>query len=34
MEDSNPEVTGDWAPALDARGVPYRDEAYGFIYVG
>jgi len=34
MEDSNPEVTGDWAPALDACGVPYRDEAYGFIYVG
>ena len=32
MEDSNPEVTGNWAPALDATGVPYRDEAYGFIY--
>jgi hypothetical protein len=32
MEDSNPEVTGNWAPALDACGVPYRDEAYGFIY--
>jgi phosphonoacetate hydrolase len=34
MEDSNPAVTGDWATALDACGVPYRDEAYGFIYVG
>jgi phosphonoacetate hydrolase len=33
MEDSNPEVTGDWAPALAASGIPYRDEAYGFIYV-
>lgn len=34
MEDSNPEVTGDWAPALDATGVPYRDEAYMWIYTG
>lgn len=33
MEDSNPDVTGDWATALDATGVPYRDEAYGFLYV-
>jgi phosphonoacetate hydrolase len=33
MEDSNPEVTGDWAPALTESGVPCRDEAYGFIYV-
>jgi hypothetical protein len=33
MEDSNPEVTGDWAPALAAAGIPCRDEAYGFIYV-
>jgi phosphonoacetate hydrolase len=33
MEDSNPAVTGDWSMALDAAGVPYRDEAYGFIYV-
>jgi arylsulfatase A-like enzyme len=33
MEDSNPAVTGDWSIALDASGVPYRDEAYGFIYV-
>jgi hypothetical protein len=33
MEDSNPEVTGDWAPALAATGIPCRDEAYGFIYL-
>ncbi|HET6948938.1 MAG TPA: alkaline phosphatase family protein [Acidimicrobiales bacterium] len=33
MEDSNPEVTGDWAPALADTGIPHRDEAYGFVYV-
>jgi phosphonoacetate hydrolase len=33
MEDSNPAVAGDWAPALAATGIPCRDEAYGFIYV-
>jgi phosphonoacetate hydrolase len=33
MEDSNPEVTGDWGPALRSTGIPHRDEAYGFIYV-
>lgn len=33
MEDSNPEVTGDWGPALAATGIPHRDEAYGFIYI-
>jgi len=33
MEDSNPDVTGDPGPALAATGIPYRDEAYGFIYV-
>lgn len=33
MEDSNPDVTGDWAPALASTGIPHRDEAYGFIYV-
>jgi hypothetical protein len=32
MEDSNPDVTGDWSPALHATGIPHRDEAYGFIY--
>jgi phosphonoacetate hydrolase len=34
MEESNPDVTGDWGVALDASGVPYRDEAYGFLYLG
>ncbi|MBI2708977.1 MAG: alkaline phosphatase family protein [Actinobacteria bacterium] len=34
MEDSDPGVTGDWAPALDATGIPYRDEAYMWIYTG
>jgi phosphonoacetate hydrolase len=34
MEETNPAVTGDWATALDASGVPYRDEAYGFVYIG
>lgn len=34
MEESNAEVTGDWAPALDATGIPYRDEAYMWIYTG
>ena len=29
-----PTVTGDWAPALDATGIPYRDEAYMWIYTG
>jgi phosphonoacetate hydrolase len=33
MEESNPEVTGNWADALADCGVDYRDEAYGFIYV-
>ena len=32
MEESNPEVTGDWAEALAATGVPHRDEAYMWIY--
>ena len=33
MEETNPEVQGNWAVALDDTGVAYRDEAYGFIYV-
>lgn len=33
MEESNPQVTGNWAETLDDCGVDYRDEAYGFIYV-
>ena len=34
MEESNPAVTGDWASALDATGIAYRDEAYMWIYTG
>jgi arylsulfatase A-like enzyme len=33
MEESNPEVQGDWAPALSSTGIPLRDEAYGFVYL-
>lgn len=34
MEDSNPEVTGDWGSALTNAGLDFRDEAYGFLYFG
>jgi len=33
MEETNPDVQGNWSVALDDTGVAYRDEAYGFIYV-
>jgi predicted AlkP superfamily pyrophosphatase or phosphodiesterase len=33
MEESNPEVTGDWGVALTSAGVAHRDEAYSFIYL-
>ena len=33
MEETDPGVQGNWSTALDASGVAYRDEAYGFIYV-
>ncbi len=33
MEQSDPACTGNWADALDASGVSYRDEGYSFIYV-
>jgi arylsulfatase A-like enzyme len=33
MEETNPEVTGDWGDALRDAGVAHRDEAYGFIYL-
>ena len=33
MQESNPEVRGDWGDALAATGLAYRDEGYGFIYV-
>jgi phosphonoacetate hydrolase len=34
MEESNPEVTGDWSAALRDTGIPFRDEAYMWIYAG
>lgn len=34
MELADPECTGDWDLALTAAGIPFRDEAYGFIYLG
>ncbi|HQR26072.1 MAG TPA: alkaline phosphatase family protein [Nocardioides sp.] len=33
FETSSPEVTGSWRPALDALGIPYRDEGPGFVYL-
>ena len=34
MEAADPACTGDWDAALEAAGIPFRDEAYGFIYLG
>ncbi len=34
MEGADPTCTGDWDTALEAAGVPFRDEAYGFLYLG
>jgi hypothetical protein len=34
MEGAEPSCTGDWNAALEAAGVPFRDEAYGFLYLG
>ena len=33
FEGADPEVTGSWKPALDALGLPYRDEGPGFVYL-
>jgi arylsulfatase A-like enzyme len=33
-EGADPECRGDWDDALRAAGIPFRDEAYGFIYLG
>ena len=30
----DPDCTGDWDEALRVAGVPFRDEAYGFLYLG
>ncbi|MDQ1401954.1 MAG: phosphonoacetate hydrolase [Actinomycetota bacterium] len=32
MEETNPEVRGDWGPVLRDAGLSFRDEAYGFLY--
>jgi arylsulfatase A-like enzyme len=34
MEETNPDVTGDWDAALRDAGISFRDEGYGFIYLG
>jgi hypothetical protein len=33
MEETNPEVRGDWGVALREAGVTFRDEGYGFLYL-
>ncbi|HWG95429.1 MAG TPA: hypothetical protein VNU66_14540, partial [Mycobacteriales bacterium] len=33
-EAADPSCRGDWGSALAAAGVPFRDEAYGFLYLG
>ena len=34
MELADPMCTGDWDVALTEAGIPFRDEAYGFLYLG
>ncbi|MCU1492791.1 MAG: type phosphodiesterase/nucleotide pyrophosphatase, partial [Acidimicrobiaceae bacterium] len=34
MQLADPTCTGDWDTALTTAGIPFRDEAYGFIYLG
>ena len=34
MEETNPQVTGDWDVPLREAGLRFRDEGYGFIYLG
>ena len=34
FEGADPDCRGDWDEALKAAGIPFRDEAYGFIYLG
>ena len=33
-EGAEPGCSGDWDTALTAAGIPFRDEAYGFLYLG
>jgi hypothetical protein len=34
MEETDPEVRGDWGVALEDAGLTFRDEGYGFLYLG
>ena len=34
MEETNPDVRGDWGDDLRAAGIEFRDEAFGFLYLG
>jgi phosphonoacetate hydrolase len=34
MEENDPAVTGDWDVVLRDAGITFRDEAYGFMYIG
>jgi hypothetical protein len=34
MEESDPDVTGDWDVVLRDEGLTFRDEGYGFLYLG
>ena len=34
MEENDPNVRGDWDVALRESGLTFRDEAYGFLYLG
>jgi phosphonoacetate hydrolase len=34
MQETDPAVTGDWDVRLRDAGIPFRDEGYGFIYLG
>lgn len=33
-EPADPECVGDWDAALQEAGIPFRDEGYGFVYLG
>ena len=33
FEGADQSVTGSWKPAIDALGIPYRDEGPGFVYL-
>ena len=34
MQQTDPAVTGDWDDALRDAGIRFRDEGYGFLYLG